>query len=85
MAGEKISKSQNGWGEYAKYVLKELERLNKSLDDLEQRLIDIQTKDLAKIRTEIAMLKVKSGLWGAVAGMVPVIIVLLINYLSKGG
>ena len=55
----------NGWEQWSKYVLKELERLNKCYQDIEA--------DLQDIKVEIAMLKVKSGIWGAIAGAIPAI------------
>lgn len=64
----------NGWNEWSRHVLAELERLNecyKSLD-VTQRII----------LTEIAMLKIKSGLWGAGAGMIPATIALLFWWLG---
>lgn len=66
---------ENGWGEWSKHVLKELERLNDCYGGLQ--------KEVQKVRIEIAMLKVKSGIWGGLAGLIPV--VLFIAYqLMKG-
>ena len=41
-----MSETQNGWNEYSRLVLAELEKLNKRVDDL--------THDAARIRQEIA-------------------------------
>ena len=65
----------NGWREWSKYVLKEMERLNtcyKSIDE-KQRQIAI----------EIAMLKVKAGVWGAIGGAIPILITLGVLVLKK--
>ena len=67
----------NGWREWSKYVLKEMERLNACYDQ--------QTKIINKMVIDIAMLKVKAGVWGALGGAVSVAIgigVLLLK--SKG-
>ena len=64
----------NGWNEYSKMVLKELENNEKDHK--------IMMDKLNKIQVEIAMLKVKSGVWGAIAGAIPVIIA-FIFYLLK--
>lgn len=65
----------NGWNEWSKYVLKELERLADCYDALDQKL--------NKIDKEIVRLKVKSGIWGALAGAIPVVIGLGIIFLKS--
>jgi len=66
----------NGWNEWSKHVLLELERLNECYDKL-----DIKTN---KLFTEIATLKVKSGVWGLIGGAIPVGIGLVILIIRKG-
>lgn len=63
----------NDWGKYQKLVLHELERLNKLYEAANERL--------ARIETEIAMLKVKSGAWGAVMGLVAAVGAILVKML----
>lgn len=67
---------ENGWNEWSKFVLKELERLNHCYENL--------NKTAGRIQTEIAMLKVKSGIWGAIGGAIPVMIGLVIWLLREG-
>lgn len=55
--------NNNGWSEWGKYVLKELERLNDCYEE--------QQKIMQQIQVEIAMLKVKSSVWGGIAGLIP--------------
>lgn len=69
------SNSTNGWTEWSKYVLKELERLNACYDSLNEKV--------GKISNDIMMLKVKSGVWGAIAGLIPVVIALVLWALSQ--
>ncbi len=54
---------KNGWNEYQKLVLSEINRINEKVKIMDEKLIQIQVS--------IAMLKVKSGMWGALAGSVP--------------
>ena len=54
---------ENGWNEYEKLVLAELKRLG---DGQDKMIVDV-----GKNRVEIATLKVKAGIWGAIAGLVP--------------
>jgi len=68
----------NGWNEYAKHVLKELERHSAWQDRMDEKFAAHQ-RDMAlqhaSLQTEIAMLKVKAGVWGAVAGAIPAAVV----------
>ena len=66
--------NNNGWSEWGKYVLKELERLNDCYEE--------QQKIMQRIQVEIAMLKVKSSVWGGMAGLIPSL-GLLIYYMIK--
>jgi len=68
--------TSNGWNEWGKHVLAELERNQNDHASMFQRLTLIQT--------EIATLKVKSGLWGAAAGAIPGIVALIIALLMRG-
>jgi len=60
----------NGWKEWSKFVLKELERLNECYETLDQKM--------DKLSKEVAMLKVKSGVWGLIGGAIPVAVALAI-------
>lgn len=71
-----INNHNNGWNEWSRHVLAELERLNGCYSEID--------KALQKIHVEIAMLKVKSGMWGAIGGSIPVIVALIFWYLSNG-
>ena len=66
-----LKASEDGWDQWAKYVLKELERLNANYETLRE--------EVGKIHTEIATLKVKAGMWGAVGAAIPVLALLLIQ------
>ncbi len=59
----------DGWQEWSKYVLTELERNHEDHKSI--------MKALNAIQVELGMLKVKAGLWGALAGAVPAIIAVL--------
>ena len=67
--------SGNDWSEYQKLVLAELERHGSLISEVDQKITDL--------RVEIAMLKVKSGVWGAAAGLISVMVFLLYQLLSK--
>lgn len=58
----------NGWNEWSKYVLKALETNEKDHEKM-MGLLQEQNK-------QIAMLQVKSGVWGFAAGAIPTLLLL---------
>ena len=52
-----------GWGAYERLVLAKLEELSEDIKEIQSTQ--------ARQNVEIAMLRVKSGLWGATAGLIP--------------
>jgi hypothetical protein len=72
------NKTTNGWNEWSKYVLKELERLNDNYEALQKDF----TQQIQEVKIEIATLKVKAGVWGLIAGAIPVAIALIIYILK---
>ncbi len=65
---------ENGWNEHQKLVLTKLEEYNDHFEKI--------YRILNETRIDIAALKVKSGVWGAVAGGLTVAVILLIAYLK---
>lgn len=70
-----LKAASNGWNEWSRHVLMELERLNNCYDGM--------NKSLGQIKIDIAMLQVKSGIWGAIGGCIPVLVTILIWVVSK--
>jgi hypothetical protein len=81
-----LHESQNGWNEYQRLVLAELERHNTRLETIDEKISAVRV-DLVKLQVElaaeIATLKVKSGLWGALAGILTVLIALGIKLITS--
>ncbi len=69
--------SNSDWVQWRKHVLLELERLNEAQSKMQLEVI--------KIGKEIAVLKFKSGLWGAVAGAIPAMATVLFLVITRGG
>jgi hypothetical protein len=65
----------NGWDEWGKHVLKEIGRQDECIIELEKKVQDTQV--------EIAMLKVKAGVWGLIAGLIPSVFALIYIYLKS--
>jgi hypothetical protein len=83
-----------GWGEYRKLILAELERLSRCIGDVDRKLDSFRGDDMSKLRAEMAEIRLglatlrttvdlKSGVWGAIGGAIPAAIAALIWYVSK--
>ncbi len=73
---------KNGWGNYSKLVLHELQRLNLCREkDLKEHLDfkDCVKKSFEGIRIDLAVLKVKAGVWGFIGAAIPIAIWILIE------
>jgi len=78
--------SSSNWNEWSRYVLAEIQRLDVFCESLLRADADDKADlnaELQAIKIEIAMLNVKSGIWGLIGGLVPVLIVLVLEYLKK--
>lgn len=73
----------NGWSEWEQLVLHELERHETRLNEIRSMLDNVRQQDLPQLRTEIALLKLRAGIWGAVAGMIIPVGLLLTSWISK--
>ena len=67
----------NGWSQYQKLVVDKL-------DDHDGKFTSIEDK-LTKIQVDLATLKVKAGVWGGVAGLIPVVIAIVMFYATQSG
>jgi len=65
----------NSWSKYEKMVIDKL-------DDHDDKFGLIENK-LTQIQVDIATLKVKAGVWGGIAGLVPVVLGLVLFYVTK--
>ena len=72
-----MTNPSNGWNEWSKHVLAELRRLNTCMEKIET--------EMSNLRSDIAVLKVKAGLWGAAAGAAPTAIAVLWYLVSQSG
>ncbi len=71
--------TSDGWNEWSKHVLLELNRLNtlySQLTDALQERNDAINKEIQDMRVELATLKVRASMWGALAGLVPAMVVI---------
>jgi len=64
----------NGWNEWKNLVLSELKQLREGQKD--------SVSATQTLREDIVALKLKAGIWGLIGGSVPVITLLLIEFLK---
>jgi len=71
-----IPQDGNGWSKWGQHVLKELERQDKCIGEL--------TEKINNLIVENALLKLKSGVWGAIGAAIPILIAIIIWLLTGG-
>ena len=62
----------NGWNQYQKLVMDKLTEHDEKFTSIEDKLV--------KLQVDLATLKVKAGVWGGVAGLIPVVIAFTMFY-----
>jgi len=72
---EHTNETGNGWNEYKRLVLKQLEDLTNKTESVENKI------DL--LRTDVTILKVKAGIYGGIAGFVIAVAFQLLLVLLK--
>lgn len=60
---------EKSWFEYRQLILSELRRINQSLGELDAKIDRLRTDEISKLKVDVAMLQVKSGMWGALGGV----------------
>ena len=75
MDDELIMADINGWGQYQKLVMDKLDEHDGKFSNIESKLTQIQI--------DIATLKVKAGVWGGIAGLVPVVLGLVLFFATQ--
>lgn len=59
------------WDEYRELVLQEIERINKNITEMNNRLdrnYHEYQAELSKLKIDVAMVQVKTGIWGGLMG-----------------
>ena len=72
---EKYDQDGNSWYAWSKHVLLQLESDTKCLHEIKKQLMSIEK--------EITALKVKSGIWGAIGGAIPVCVLIIMWLVRK--
>ncbi len=63
-------------------IEKQQEQESKLLTSLDSKVDALLQTEIPSLRNEIGMLKIKSGMWGAIAGLIPAVLALVLMYLN---
>ena len=69
----------NGWNEWQRHVLAELKRLSRNFEGLSKEFSDLEVETAR----DLAALKVKAGLWGALGAAIPSAIAIIYMIMSN--
>jgi hypothetical protein len=72
---DELMTETNGWDQYQKLVIDKLGEHDEKFTSIESKLM--------KIQVDLATLKVKAGVWGGLAGMIPVVIAIVMFYATQ--
>jgi hypothetical protein len=78
--------NKNDWQEYKRLLLSELERLSISSEKIRDEFRkehEAIREEIKKINENLITLNLKAGVWGALAGAIPGLIVLVVYLLQK--
>jgi len=78
-----MDREADSWASWSRFVLAEMKRLNQHLDQIEEQIASLRNNQIAQLKLEIAMLKVKSGVWGIMGGAIPIGIYIFVEMLKK--
>jgi len=67
---------ENGWNEWSRFVLKELERLNRCYESVD--------KKLDKMNEQLVLMRVKTAGIGAAVSLIVTIVTILVTAAIKG-
>jgi hypothetical protein len=76
-------KAQGDFAEHRALILAELQRLNALLETLREKIDQMNTLEIGKLKEQLAVLQFKSGVWGLTAGAIPGIAVALYTALHR--
>lgn len=74
---------QGDWGEYRTLILAELKRLHEGIEEVKAKIDTLNASEISALKSQIAVLQFKSGVWGFLAGAVPSAVAIIYVIASK--
>ena len=78
-----MAEELDSWSEYRRLVLTQLEGLHSDLRAIHSKIDEVRERDIHALWLEMNTLKVKAGVWGVIAGSIPMLVSLILNLYSK--
>lgn len=76
-----MSEQHNGWSEYKREVIHRIKTLEVKMDKFEEKMDKFEEnmeKRINQISIDVSKLKLKSSLWGSLAGLITTLTTILI-------
>jgi hypothetical protein len=72
---------EKSFASYRRLILYELKRQNKEIENNDDRIQSLKDNEIARLREELTILKVKAAMWGALGGSIGGIIIAVVTAL----
>lgn len=82
MAGEERRDPRISWMHDGNMLLEGVRECKEAVNNMADEMKEVRQVDIPGLRVEIAKLTVKAGIWGAIAGAIPVGIGMLVGWLK---
>lgn len=73
----------NDFRSYRLLIIHEMNNLQTSIKEIDRKIDDLIHNEIRKIWIEVSYLKIKAGVWGGLGGLIPLIIAIVIAWLSS--
>lgn len=67
---QQAREDREDWFDYRRLVLSQIQALQKDLSSIRTEVQTFRTKDIGELKIEIALLKLKTAMWGAILGAI---------------
>lgn len=74
----------NGWSAYERLVLTQIAELKEEVAELKREDLVAIDEKIVLLRIDVAQLKIRAGMWGALAGAVPGLVMALVAFTAGG-
>jgi hypothetical protein len=75
---------EESWTQYRRLILAELQRINDTIVEVDKKLDRMRSDDISQLKVDVAMLQVKSGVWGGLAGAIVAVAAVFMTYVGGG-
>lgn len=81
MSTRETNSPDSDWLMWRQHVLASIERYEKNQRELFKKFDDLREDVIGSMKSEIATLKVKAGIWGLLGGLIPAMGIILVEFM----